>query len=179
MSKAKKYAINGAISIGLINAALNAIKQFNEIKENRNQKFDWKRLFIAAGKGAIVGGVGGGVIGVILDHNNNLEKPLNTDAFLYSVANKLKLNKEDANYLKLQQKADLLIDLLKERYSPKLASIPFRIGSTERGTAIRNKFDIDIALSFKKNSFRSTADMFDDVAEILSSKIGNDSVIEV
>ncbi len=109
MSKAKKYAVNGAISIGLINAVLNAIRQFNEIKENSEQKFNWKRLLIAGGKGAIAGAVGGGVIGAIEDYENSKVKPANTDAFLYSVVNKVKLNKEDRHYLILQEKADLLI----------------------------------------------------------------------
>lgn len=179
MSKAKKYAVKGAISVGLLNATLNAVKQFTEMKYTPEQKFDWKRLLIAGGKGALAGGVGGAVIGAIEDHNNSLEKPLNTDAFLYRIANKLRLKKEDTNYLKLQQKADLLIDLLKEKYSDKLSSVPFRIGSTEKGTALRSKFDIDIALSFKKSSFRSTAAMFDDVADFLSAKAGSYSIIKV
>lgn len=179
MSKARKYAVQGGISVGLIKTVLNAVKQLNQIEKNPQQKFNWQELLIEAGKGMIIGGIGGGIIGAIEDHQNGLEKPLNTDSFLYAAASKLKLNKEDATYLKLQQKADLLIDLLKERYSQRLACVPFRIGSTERGTALRNKFDIDIALSFKKNSFRSTADMFDDVADFLSGKTGSYSIIKV
>jgi hypothetical protein len=179
MSKTIKYAVEGAISIGLLNAALNAGRQLDEMNEIPGQKFDWARLLLAGGKGALAGAIGGGLIGAIEDHYNNLEKPLDTDAFLYNVASKVKLNNEDANYLKLQQKADLLIALLKEEYSRKLASVPFRIGSTEKGTALRNKFDIDIALSFKKNSFKSTAEMFKDVADFLDSKAGTYSIIKV
>jgi hypothetical protein len=179
MSKAMKYAKNTAIFLGLGNAVLNTIRQLNEMKDNPLQKFDWGRFFIAGSKGVIVGALSGGAIGAIEDYNNSRVKPVNTDAFLYSVVNKLKLNKEDKHYLKLQEKADLLICLLKARFSNKWASEPFRIGSTERGTALRDKFDIDIALTFKKSSFRSTAEMFDDVANFLSNKIGYYSIIKV
>ncbi|HTN07610.1 hypothetical protein [Agriterribacter sp.] len=179
MSKAKKYAVEGAIAVGLVKTIINAVKQLNQMETNPQQKFNWKELLLEAGKGAAIGGIGGGFIGAIEDHQNSLEKPLNTDSFLYAVASKLKLNKEDATYLKLQQKADQLIGLLKNKYAEKLASEPFRIGSTERGTALRNKFDIDIALAFKKNSFRSTADMFDNVAAFLEGKIGDYSIVRV
>jgi hypothetical protein len=179
MSKAIKYAVQGGISVGLIKTVFNTVKQLNEIEKNPQQKFNLKELLIEAGKGFVIGGIGGGIVGAIEDHQNGLEKPLNTDSFLYAAASKLKLNKEDATYLKLQQKADLLMGLLKNKYAEKLASEPFRIGSTERGTALRNKFDIDIALTFKKNSFRSTAEMFDNVAAFLEGKIGDHSIIRV
>ncbi|MFN4314359.1 MAG: hypothetical protein ACK4E0_08705 [Chitinophagaceae bacterium] len=179
MNKAIKYAKKGAIIFGVGNAALNLIKQLTEMNENPDQKFDWKRLLIAAGKGAVAGGAGGWLIGSVEDHNNSKIAPVDTNAFLYSVVHKVKLNKEDRQYLNLQEKADLLIGILKSEYAGELASEPFRIGSTEKGIALRNKFDIDIALSFKKNSFRSTAEMFDDLGDFLESLIGKYSIVRV
>lgn len=179
MSKAKKYAVRGAIGIGLFKAALNTAKQLDQMSENPGQKFNWKELLIETGDGALVGGIGGGIIGGIADYQNDKIKPANTDAFLYAAAAKLKLKKDDTTYLKLQEKADNIMALLKREYLNKLASEPFRIGSTEKGTAIRGKYDIDIALSFKKNSFRSTAYMFDDVGDFLERKIGQYSIVSV
>lgn len=179
MSKSIKYAKNAAIFLGIGNAALNTIRQLNEMKNNPGQKFDLERLFIAGVKGAAIGALGGTAIGAIEDYENSKVEPANTDAFLYSVVSKVKLNKEDKYYLKLQEKADLLVTLLKRRYVDKLASEPLRIGSTEKGTALRNKFDIDIALSFKKNSFRSTALMFDNVADFLDGEIGKYSITKI
>jgi hypothetical protein len=179
MSKTKKYAVKGSVIVGLIKAAHNTAKQLDEMTANTHQKFNWKELLVEAGEGAVIGGIGGGIIGSIADHQNGLEKPLNTDSFLYKAASKLKLNKDDVAYLKLQEKADILISLLKREFTQKLAGEPFRIGSTEKGTALRNKFDIDIALSFKKNSFRSTAEMFDTVGDFLEQLIGNCSIVRV
>jgi hypothetical protein len=43
MSKTKKYVIVGG-TVGIGNAIWNAIKQFEEMEKNPNQKFDWGRL---------------------------------------------------------------------------------------------------------------------------------------
>lgn len=179
MSKTKKYAVKGAVIVGLIKAILNTVKQLDEMTANPHQKFNWKVLLVETGEGAVIGGIGGGIIGAIADHQNGLEKPLNTDSFLYKATDKLKLNKEDAAYLKLQEKADILIGLLKSEFAQRLAGEPLRIGSTEKGTALRNRFDIDIALSFRKNSFRSTAAMFDTVGDFLETLVGNYSIMRV
>ena len=71
MSKANKYAVNGAAIVGLIKAVLNAKKQFTEIDADSLRKFDWKELLLETGKGALVGGIGGGLIGACADHQNN------------------------------------------------------------------------------------------------------------
>jgi hypothetical protein len=179
MSKAKKYGVQGAIAGGLLKAAFNAAKQLENMSLNPDQKFNWKELFMQTGEGALIGGIGGCIIGGIIDYQNNKIKPVNTDAFLYAAVAKLKMNKHDSTYLKLQEKADNIMILLKTEYSNKLATEPFRIGSIEKGTAIRGKHDIDIALSFKKNSFRSTAHMFDAVGDFLENKIGQYSIVSV
>ena len=179
MNKSTKYAVKWGISGGLLKAVLNTVKQLNQIEQDPQLKFNWKELLIEAGKGLIIGGVAGGIVGAIEDHQNSLEKPLDTDSFLYKAASKLKLNKDDATYLKLQEKADILVGLLKSKFADSLASEPFRMGSTERGTALQNRFDIDIALTFKKNSFRSTADMFSSVAAFLEEQIDSNSIVRV
>ena len=79
----------------------------------------------------------------------------------------------------MRKKADLLSGILKHHYSGLLACDPFRIGSTERDTALRNQFDIDVALSFKKKSFHSTAVMFENVGDFLESLIGRYSIVKV
>ena len=46
MNKSNKYAFNGAIIGGLINALLNAIRQINRINEQPGKEFDWKELLL-------------------------------------------------------------------------------------------------------------------------------------
>lgn len=179
MNKTQKRSIQGAIGIGLLKAAINTASQLDQMKDNPQQKFDWSELLIETGKGVLIGGTGGAIIGSIEDYYNDLEKPRDTNAFLYAVAGKLRLRKDDYTFLRLQEKADVIMNLIWKEYSDLLACVPFRIGSTEKGTALRNNYDIDIALSFKKNSFRSTAEMFRDLGQFLERKVGKYSIVSV
>lgn len=179
MNKTQRRSMQGAIGIGLLKAAINTASQLDQMKDNPQKKFNWGELFIETGKGILIGGTGGAIIGSIEDHYNGLEKPKDTNAFLYSLAAKLKLRNDDYTFAGLEQKADIIMNLLREEYTDELACVPFRIGSTVKGTALRNKCDIDIALSFKKNSFRSTAEMFDDLGQFLERNIGQYSIVSV
>lgn len=179
MSKTRKYAITGATILGIGNAILDAVMQHEEMEKNPEQKFDWGRFLVAGGKGALLGVAGGALIGGIADYENSKEKPVNTDAYLLALASKLRLKKTDGKYLLLCEKADILISLLKKEYAYELKGEPMRLGSTEKGTALRNKFDIDVCFSFKARSFGSTREMFETVFEFLEKQIGRYSIIDV
>lgn len=176
MNKKTKYAINGAVWLGLGNGAINVINQLND---KPGEKFNWRDFFIAIGKGAMVGGVGGFSIGAYVDYKNGLEKPINTDAILFELVNKVKLNTSSVVYVELCQKADWLVNALKSEFSEKLKSEPFRFGSTEKGTALKGSSDIDICLSFKPKSFSSTEEMSLAVFTFLKKYIGVNSIISV
>ncbi len=179
MNKATKYGINGAVFIGIGNALINIIKQLDDINDEPELKFNWKQFVIAAGKGAILGGIGGFGIGAIVDYQNSLEKPLNTDALLIGLASKQRLKKTDRKYVLLFEKTNSLIEILKREFVTELNSDPIKLGSTEKGTALKNKFDIDICLAFKPNSFRSTQEMYETVFSFLKKCIGKMSIIDV
>jgi len=179
MNKSNKYALNGAIIGGLINALLNAIRQINRINERPNEEFNWKELLAASGKGALIGGTGGFIVGSILDYQNSLEHPLNTDLLLVGIVNDIRLNKSDRQYQTLSSKADSLINLLKRKYHNKLDGEPMKLGSTEKGTALRNKFDLDICLPFRPGSFSSTEEMYYSVLECMEKYVGQNSVVKV
>lgn len=179
MNKSSKYAINGAIIGGLINALLNTIKQINRLNEQPNDSFNWKELLTSTGKGALLGGAGGFIIGSILDHRNTLEHPLNTDILLLGIVNDIRLSKNDTTYQTLNTRADSLINILKRKYHDKLNGEPMKLGSTEKGTALRNKFDLDICLPFRPGSFASTEEMYYSVLECMEDHVGKNSVIKI
>lgn len=179
MTKAKKYAVLGAYIGGFGNAILNLLQQLNEIENAPEQKFDWKRLLYAGGKGALIGAAGGGIIGSITDYHNAHEKPINTDAYLNTLVSNLRLKKTDRKYQLLCEKADFLCSLLKNEFVHELSGEPMRLGSTEKETALKNNFDIDICFSFRAKSFRSTKEMFLTVFDFLKKQIGRYSIIDV
>lgn len=178
MNKKSKYALNGALILGIGNAILNAINQSNKMDEDPEKTFDWGELLGAAAKGAVVGGVGGLAIGAIADYQNSLEKPINTDAFLFSVINTVRLSKNDNEYKTLNDKAAKLIELLKVELGDMLAGEPMRLGSTENGTALADSFDIDICLPFKPGSFSSTGEMYSFLNKVLEKLVGKQSIVE-
>lgn len=179
MTKARKYAIAGAYIGGIGNAVLNLFLQLNEMENIPEQKFNWKRLLYAGGKGALLGAASGNIVGAIADYQNSLEKPINTDAYLQALASKLKLKKTDRKYLLLCEKADFLVSLLKKKFAHELSGEPMRLGSTEKGTAIKNNFDIDVCFSFKAKSFSSTREMFETVFDFLERQIGRYTITDV
>lgn len=176
--KAKKYAINGAIILGILNSILNAIKQSNEIDQNPNQKFDWGRLLIAGGKGAVVGAIGGFGIGALVDYQNSKVKPIDTNRRLSLLTERIRLDKSDPLYSKLDARAQLLATLLNKKYGDDIKSMP-RLGSTEIGTALKDGFDIDLGVNFKPGAFSSTEEMFFSVFSLIERNVGKYSIKKV
>jgi hypothetical protein len=179
MNKTTKYALNGAGIGGLGGIIFSVIKQLSEMNDNPNKKFDWGKMFETGLKGAAIGGATGFAIGAVTDYQNKNEEPINTDAFLYTVVNNVKLNKNDEQYKRLCNKADFLTNLLSNKFTDKLSSSPVRLGSTEKGTALRDKFDIDIFFSFKSNSFTSTETMFLSILDFLQEQVDRNGIIKV
>jgi hypothetical protein len=176
MKKSKKYGVNAAVIIGCIWMIADAVKQHDEIASNSIQKFDWMRLMKAALKGAAIGGALGFGVGSFVDYKNSKEKPLDTDAYLNDLADRIRLDKTSSRFGALDSKAEVLIHLLRQEFGLKLVSNPVRLGSTERETALNEKFDIDIALKFKSASFKSTEAMYFSVLDFLERQVGKHSI---
>ncbi|WP_299336786.1 nucleotidyltransferase [uncultured Psychroserpens sp.] len=58
---------------------------------------------------------------------------------------------------------------LEQNYEDKIYS-PFNSGSWKKHTAINSKFDLDIVVPFKRNSFSTITDMFDDLYDFLKEE---------
>jgi len=178
MNKTTKYAANGAILIGILNAIVNAFKQLNRMEQDPSLKFDWSKLLLAAGKGAMVGAAGGAVVGAIVDYRNSKIRPVDTDKQMTTLTERMKLDKREPAYLKLDAKAVQLANLLSKEYGDLIQSMP-RLGSTEAGTALKERFDIDFSINFRPSSFSSTEEMFHSVLSFLEKQVGRASIIKV
>ncbi len=176
MNKKTKYTIHAGIAGGIINGVLNIANQNNE---QPDFPIDWSRVLKATLKGAAVCGAGGFLVGAYVDHRNSLEKPIDTDLELRSLIKQVKLRQNDRKYLVLCEKADWLISQINDKYSSDLKSEPFRFGSTEDGTAIKEKYDIDVSVSFKPDAFASTLDMYEILYEFLNEMEGSNGLLRV
>ncbi len=179
MSKSKKFAEVGMWTLGIGNASLNAIVQAQEMKLNPELKFDWKKMIIAFMKGAIVGAAGGAAIGATVDYRNPKVGAVMTDGYLRRLSDRVRLDKQSSRFKAVDEKAETLATILQKRFKSKLVTDPERLGSTEKGTALQNKFDIDLGLKFWHYSFQSTAKMRFAVLKFLRSKLGMFGIVEV
>lgn len=179
MNKKTEYALKGAGIVGLGGIIFNAIKQLMEMNDNPEKKFDWGEMFTTGLKGAAIGAGGGFLIGATKDHFNELEKPINTNAFIFSVIDDIKLKKTDKEYVRLSTKAAKIERLVNDYFRDKIQGHSVRRGSTEDGTALKEKFDIDIFFSFRAGSFSSNEEMYESLYSFLSDNYSDDGFVEL
>lgn len=179
MGKTTKYAIRGLTIGAALRGLKNMIEQRDRMQQAPGITFNWRELLQEAAKGAFTGVLIGGGIGAIRDYQNCLEEPVNTDSILYNILLKAKLSPSNRDYMELREKGEEIMQLIKQRFSGLLKREPMFMGSTERGTALCRKFDIDIGLLFLHDSFSSTAYMYDAVYDYARSLIGKYGFVEV
>ncbi len=73
---------------------------------------------------------------------------------------------------KFKAKRDEVKTTLQDKYGSDIYS-PFDSGSFKKHTAINIKFDLDIVVPFKRNSFDTLEKMFDDLYEYLEAEFGD------
>lgn len=88
---------------------------------------------------------------------------------LQSVLDTHKMAHIDELVTKHKNKRDEIKEALEEKYSENIYS-PLNSGAFGKHTAINIKFDLDIIVPFKKNSFSTLQEMFDDVFDFLEEK---------
>lgn len=182
MSKTIQYAKNGALIIGFGNALINLIDQLDKMNKDENQKFDWRELIVSGLKGAAVGAVGavgGAALGAIVDHQNSLEEPINTDAMLSFIISNIRGDKKDPLYKTMSDKADIITKLLEDGFKDKIIGDIIRIGSTEEKTALSGNFDIDITVQFKPRSFSSVSNMIHHIHDYLEQHLVDDYLYKI
>lgn len=94
-----------------------------------------------------------------VDKSKHLQEVLNTHKMVHI----------DELVTKHKKRRDQIKEALEENYSGNIYS-PFNSGSFGKHTAINIKFDLDIVVPFKKNSFSTLQKMFDDVFDFLEEK---------
>ena len=77
---------------------------------------------------------------------------------------------------KYKAKRDEVKDELEKNYQSFIYN-PINSGSFAKHTAINSKFDLDIAIPFKRDSFDTLEKMFDDVFDFLSNKYKSEATI--
>lgn len=89
--------------------------------------------------------------------------------YLGSVLETHKMKHIDSLFDKFKEKRLEIKEKLEEKYGDEIYS-PFNSGSYAKHTAINSKFDLDLAVPFKRNSFSTIVEMFDNVYDFLNEE---------
>ena len=89
--------------------------------------------------------------------------------YLQEVLDTYKMTHIEELVNKHKEKRNEIAKILNDKYSEKIYR-PFNSGSFGKHTAINTKFDLDLVVPFKRDSFQSLHDMFDDVFSLLEDK---------
>lgn len=178
MNKKTKYAINCAIAGTIVMAIINAFKQLSKMDENPENKFDWNKFLYESGKGGLIGGGIGFVIGAVVDEIYANESTINTDKYLNILAGSIAVNRDSRVYKIGEKKCEEIICFLEKEFKYELSTVPFQWGSHVKGTAIEGKSDFDIFARFYHDSF-SLEEMYHTVYEAFNYKFKNNSPFEI
>jgi hypothetical protein len=92
--------------------------------------------------------------------------------YLGSVLETHKMKHIDNLFDKFKEKRKEIKEKLEGKYEEKIYA-PFNSGSYAKHTAINSKFDLDLVVPFKRNSFSTIEEMFNDVFEFLKEEYKN------
>ncbi|KAA6330611.1 hypothetical protein EZS27_020694 [termite gut metagenome] len=87
-----------------------------------------------------------------------------------------KMSHIDDLLTKYKSKRDEVKEKLEAKYNGG-SYAPFNSGSYAKHTAINSKFDLDVVIPFKRNSFSTLEDMFNDVYDFLYGEYKNEATI--
>jgi hypothetical protein len=177
MRRKAKYITTGAVVAGGLAAVIDIIVQWLEKKENSEKltwnNYDGKRTLKWIAVGAIVGGASG-YLYYEYKISEEEKMPFNSDEYLKKVLAEENI-KADPDYLKkvLKKRTEMKDWLIEEFGFLMVNGRSEDAGSFSKRTAINSKFDCDIVLPFKKDSYNTLKEMYYDVYERICRKFGN------
>lgn len=166
MSKKKDYSEDGAFWGALAGIAFNLFSQKQRMDENPDERFDLGELVKSAVTGGALGAGVGFVAGAFEDYYNQMEEPINLEAFLKSLIPSLELKPNDPSYQEAARKLHKVKEYIIWHFQTFLSVEPKISGSVARGTALKGVSDIDLFVRFKPGAF-SLKEMYSKVVEAM------------
>lgn len=103
---------------------------------------------------------------------------MNKNDYLKDVMESHRMAHIDKLIDKYKSRRNEIKEACEEKYSDKIYS-PFNSGSFAKHTAINTKFDLDIVVPFKRNSFDTLEAMYQDMYDFLSDKYAKEGIAHV
>ncbi|HRY34032.1 MAG TPA: hypothetical protein P5531_13780 [Bacteroidales bacterium] len=175
MRRQSRYIINWALVVGGSVAILDVIIQWLE-HQNSGKKFNWENYNgWRTVKNAAVGSMIGAGIGSIIYEYKICEEakiPFNSDGYLKKVLTREHLKANPDVFQRVVELRAEVKQFLTNKFENKLVSLPEDTGSFHKRTAISSSYDLDIVLPFKRSSYNTLEEMFNNVYESIGEAYG-------
>ncbi len=180
MKRQQRYITYGATGISLAAIGFDILQQWLEHKD-QEQRFTWEtydgmRTF----KIALLGGIAGAALGKAYYHyimGNEAKLPFDPDEYLQKQISQENLKSDPELFRIAIDVRKRVKQVLSEVFKDSLVSVPEDTGSFHNRTANVSNYDFDIILPFKKNSYSSLFDMYNDVVTKLGEVFHNKAFI--
>jgi hypothetical protein len=180
MNRKEKFILKGALILGGTAALIDLLFQWLE-KKQQGQNLTWdnyngKRTM----KWSLLGlGIGAGAGYLYHEHKLSEEKnhPFHSDEYLKKIIREEDLKSDPVLLNSVMALRQTIKQQMADEFSSHLVCAPEDAGSFIKRTAIASNFDLDIILPFKRNSFNSLKEMYEDVYQRLISVYGNTAQI--
>lgn len=177
MAKKERNALNTIFIFGIGGLALNALKQYFEIRNEEKEKFDWKEFGNWGLGGAVVGG--GVILGQLIFDEVQLaiaEDPTGREStYLRRVLKNRSKRSDDLYAVKKLKKEELNEAISQEFWG--IIYRPLEHGSGGKSTAISKNSDVDVLLPFRKKSFSTLEEMYESLHAFLQEYASEDGDI--
>ncbi len=180
MRRKDKYILVGTAVFFTATSIVDIILQWRENKQV-NKPFNWENydgwrtLKRSAIAGLVGGGVGYGVYRYKLSEEAKL--PFHSDSYLKKLLAQENLKANPGAFRNIKRIKDKIRNILWNEFQHDLVAFPEDAGSFFKQTALKSKYDLDIILPFKKNSYASLMQMYYDVYEAIGSKLGHQATV--
>lgn len=166
MRRQDRHIMSGILIVGGVTALSDIFLQWVE-HTNREIDFTWENYngWRTIRRAAIGGICGAGIGYAVYRYKINEERklPFDSDEYLKEVLSGEHLKADSAAFKRIVDYREKMKKWLADKFNNKLAALPEDTGSFYKRTAISSNYDLDIVLPFKKNSYTSLEEMYDDV----------------
>lgn len=176
MRRKDKILLSGAAIVGGGFFLYDLWKQSYD-KSKQNEKLTWDNYNAIQGlKQTISGaalGIGSGYLFYKYKLIQEAKIPFNSDLYLDKVLAAENLKSDPYLYQAMLAKRQEIKTWLSVEFDTLLVSMPEDAGSFANRTAIVSNYDLDIVVPFKRSSYNSLEEMYNDVYSAINTKFGN------
>ncbi len=180
MRSKERYIVNGGLigfGVGVLGDIL--IQWIEHV--NQQKRFTWENYdgWRTVKNGLVTGAIGAGIGYLAYEFrlSEEIKHPFNADEHLKRMLSSQNLKNHPELFQSILERRSHMKEVLLANFKNKLASHPEDVGSFYKRTAIVSGSDLDIVLPFRKDSYSTLEEMYNNVFATLNKKFGAQATV--